>query len=133
MAENYVDLPALRALLQNKRPRRAHESCRIAFTPLEKRQLSGETFRGSNLDWLDFSGADLQGARFESASLCGCEFSAADLRGTLFWDCGLRWARFDRSFSEENSFRHSWFIGAEGITCSLFEYIRAGGGHFVYC
>jgi uncharacterized protein YjbI with pentapeptide repeats len=118
---------------KNKRSRRAHKSSRVAFTPVEKRHLSGEIFRGSNLDWLDFSGADLQGARFESASLCGCDFSGADLRGTLFWDCDLRWARFDRSVFGDNSFRQSWFTGAEGITRLLFEYIRARGGHFVYC
>jgi len=100
---------------------------------VEKRQLFGEIFLGSNLDWLDFSGADLQGARFESASLCGCDFSGADLRGTVFWDCDLRWARFDRSVFGDNSFKHSWLTGAEGITRSLFEYIRARGGHLVYC
>jgi uncharacterized protein YjbI with pentapeptide repeats len=118
---------------KGKRPRHAHRSCRVALTSVEKRRLSGEIFRGSNLDWLDFSGADLQGARFESASLCGCDFSGADLRGTVFWDCDLRWARFDRSVFGDNSFRHSWFTGAEGINRSLFEYIRGRGGHFVYC
>jgi uncharacterized protein YjbI with pentapeptide repeats len=50
--------------VKDKQQRRAHKSCRVAFTALEKQHLSGEIFRGSKLDWLDFSGADLQGGRF---------------------------------------------------------------------
>ena len=96
------------------------------FTSVEKRHLSGEIFRGSNLDWLDFSGADLRGARFESTSLCGCDFSGADLTGNCV--LGLRSPVGAFSivlFLRDNSFRHSWLTGAEGITRSLFEYIRA--------
>jgi len=117
--------------VKSNRLRHSHNIRRVAFTPLEKRHLSGEIFRGSNLDWLDFSGADLQGARFEGASLCGCDFSGADLTGTVFWDCDLRWARFDHTIFGNNSFRGSWLNGAEGITRFLSEYIRTRGGHFV--
>jgi uncharacterized protein YjbI with pentapeptide repeats len=69
--------------VKTRRPRRAHKNCRVAFTSLEKRHLSGENFLGSNLDSLDFTGADLQGARFEGVSLCGCDFSGADLKGSV--------------------------------------------------
>jgi uncharacterized protein YjbI with pentapeptide repeats len=119
--------------VKNAPSRHSHRMCKVVFISLEKRHLSGEIFRESKLDFLDFSGADLRGARFESASLCGCDFSGADLRGTVFWDCDLRWARFDRSVFGDNSFRRSWVTAAEGITRSLFEYIRTRGGHFAYC
>ena len=119
--------------VKNAPSRHTQRICKVVFTSLEKRHLSGEIFRESKLDCLDFSGADLRGARFESVSLCGCDFSGADLRGTVFWDCDLRWARFDRSVFGDNSFRRSWVTGAEGITRSLFEYIRTHGGHFAYC
>ena len=119
--------------VKNARLPPADKSCRAVFTSLEKRHLFGEIFRGSKLDFLDFSRADLRGARFEGASLCGCDFSGADLRRTVFWDCDLQWARFDRAIFGDNSFRRSWLNGAEGITRSLFDYIRKNGGHFAYC
>lgn len=118
--------------VKSKRPH-LRSSCRVAFTSLEKRHLSGEVFRGSNLAGLDFSGADLQSARFEGASLCGCDFSGANLRGAVFWDCDLRLARFNHTIFGDNSFSRSWLNEAEGITRSLFEYIRTRGGHFAYC
>jgi len=118
--------------LKSSRPP-IRKSCRVVFTPAEKRYLFDEIFHGSKLDWLDFSKADLQGTRFEGASLCGCNFSGANLRGTVFWDCDLRWPRFDRCVFGDNSFRRSWLTGVAGITVSLFEYIRARGGHFAYC
>jgi uncharacterized protein YjbI with pentapeptide repeats len=112
---------------------RARRSCEVVFTTVEKRHLGGEVFRGSKLDYVDFSQADLREARFEGASLCGCDFSGADLRGAVFEDCDLRWSRFDRAIFGNNSFRRSWLTGSEGITRSVFEYVRTRGGHFVYC
>jgi len=119
--------------VKNICPSPTRRSSKAIFTPSEKQQLSGEIFPGSNLDGVDFSGADLRGARFEGASLCGCDFSGADLRETAFRDCDLRWARFDCALFGDNSFRRSCLNGAEGITRSLFEYIRASGGLFAYC
>jgi uncharacterized protein YjbI with pentapeptide repeats len=119
--------------IKNTHSRGERNGCKVVFTALEKRHLSGEVFRRSSLDYLDFAGADLRKARFEAASLCGCDFSGADLRGAVFWDCDLRRARFDRAIFGDNSFRRSWLNGAEGITRSLFEYIRTRGGHFAYC
>ncbi len=116
--------------LRSGHPRR---SCKMVFTSVEKGHLGGEIFRGSKLDYLDFSRADLREARFEGTSLCGCDFSGADLRGTVFEDCDLRWSRFDRAIFGNNSFRRSWLTGSEGITRYLFEYMRTRGGHFVYC
>jgi uncharacterized protein YjbI with pentapeptide repeats len=111
------------------RSRHNYSRCKVVFTSLEKRHLSGEIFRGLNIDYLDFSGADLREARFEDTSLCACDFSGADLRGVVFWNCDLRWARFNCAVFGDNSFRRSWLNSAEGITRSLFDYIRKGGGH----
>lgn len=118
---------------KSKRLRRFHHTYKIVLTSTEKRFLSGERSSASNLDCVDFSGADLRGARFEGTSLIGCDFSRADLRGTVFLDCDLRSARFDRSLFADNCFKRSWLTGAEGITRSLFGYIRVRGGHFAYC
>jgi len=117
----------------NLRSGRARQTCELVFTVMEKRHLGGEIFRGSKLDYVDFSHADLREARFHGASLCGCDFSGADLRGTVFEDCDLRWSRFDRAIFGNNSFKRSWLTGSEGITRSVFEYVRTRGGHFVYC
>jgi uncharacterized protein YjbI with pentapeptide repeats len=119
--------------LKSINPVLAHKRCKVVFTSLEKQYLCGELFPGSNLDGVDFSGADLRRARFKGASLCGCDFSGADLRETVFWDCDLRSARFDCAIFGDNSFKGSCLNGAEGITRSLFEYIRENGGHFAYC
>jgi uncharacterized protein YjbI with pentapeptide repeats len=115
------------------RSERTRQPCEVVFTAAEKRQLGGEVFRGSKLDYVDFSRADLREARFEGASLCGCDFSGTDLRGAVFEDCDLRWSRFDRAIFGNNSFRRSWLTGSEGITRSVFEYVRTRGGHFLYC
>jgi uncharacterized protein YjbI with pentapeptide repeats len=119
--------------LKETHPRHDYKSCKVVLTSLEKRHLSGEIFRGLEINCLDFKGADLREARFESTSLCACDFSGADLRGAVFWDCDLRWARFDRAVFGDNSFKRSWLNGAEGITRSLFDYVRKSGGHFAYC
>lgn len=115
------------------RTRCARRSCKSVFTSAEKRHLGGEIFRGSKLDYLDFSQADLREARFHGASLSGCDFSRADLRGTVFEDCDPRWSRFDRAIFGNNSFKRSWLTGSEGITRYVFEYVQTRGGHFVYC
>lgn len=109
------------------------KSRKIVFTSAEKQHLYGELFPGSKLDGVDFSGADLRGTRFEGASLSECDFSGADLREAVFWNCDLRGARFDCAIFGGNSFSRSCLNGAEGITRSLFEYIRENGGHFAYC
>lgn len=119
--------------LRNALPAPVRKRCTVVFTSLEKQQLRGERFSGSNFDCVDFSGADLRDVQFKGATLCGCDFSGADLRGTLFWNCDLRWARFDCAVFGGHSFKRSCLNGAEGITRSLFEYIRASGGHFAYC
>jgi len=121
------------SFVKDRGPRGSHKNCSVVFTVWEKQHLSSEVFLNPNLDYLDFSGADLREARFEGSSLCGCDFSGADLRGTVFRDCDLRWARFDHAIFGDNCFRRSWLNGAEGITRSLFEYIRRCGGHFAYC
>jgi uncharacterized protein YjbI with pentapeptide repeats len=112
---------------------RTAKPCKMVFTALEKRQLFGQNFRDTTLDYVDFSAADLRDARFENVSLYGCDFSGADLRGAVFLACDLRRARFDHALLRDNSFKRSWLNGAEGVTHSLFNYLRACGGHFVYC
>ena len=119
--------------VKHRRSRGTAKRCKVVFTTLEKRQLFGEIFRETSLDYVDFSGADLREAWFETVSLCGCDFSGADLTGAVFLDCDLRWARFDRAILGDNSFKRSWLNGAEGITRGLFDYVRACGGHFAYC
>jgi len=116
-----------------RRSRTTAKPRKIVFTALEKQQLFGRHFRETTLDYVDFSAADLHEACFENVSLCGCDFSGADLTGAIFLGCDLRWARFDGAILRGNSFQRSWLSGAEGITRGLFEYLRACGGHFVYC
>jgi hypothetical protein len=103
------------------------------FTAEEKKDLRGRVFRKSHLEYIDFSAADLREAYFEDVSLYGCDFSGADLRSTAFLDCDLRCAHFARAVFGNNSFKRSWFTGAENVSYLLFEYMRARGGHFAYC
>jgi uncharacterized protein YjbI with pentapeptide repeats len=113
--------------------RSARRKIKRVFTAYEKQYLGGRIFRESQLNYLDFSAADLRDTRFESVLLYGCDFSGADLRGTAFLDCDLRGACFGRAVFGNNSFKGSWLTGAQDISCLLFEYIRARGGHFAYC
>ena len=103
------------------------------FTTSEKQRLVARSFRGWDLDHVDFSGADLRGTRFVNMSLQGCDFSKADLRGAAFIGCDLRRANFEKAIFGYNRFEKSCLINATGISEPLRGYITAQGGSFWYC
>jgi uncharacterized protein YjbI with pentapeptide repeats len=103
------------------------------FTSSEKQRLVARSFRGWDLQHVDFSGADLRGTKFVNMSLQGCDFSKTDLRGAAFIACDLRRANFDNAIFGYNRFEKTCLINATGISEPLRGYIAANGGSFWYC
>ncbi len=87
---------------------------RAIFTSREKRSLWAQTFRGCELDRIDFSNADLRQAQFLNTSLSESDFSGADLRGASFIACHLRGANFTGATFGCTRFDESWLIGLRG-------------------
>ena len=106
---------------------RPDSGLREVFTTNEKRSLAGAVFRASDLNRVDFSGADLRNAEFRGVSLVGADFSDSDLRGASFFGCDLHEALFAGALFQLTRFDDSWLIGARGLSESMSEYVRRRG------
>ena len=101
------------------------------FSRGEKDALAGLSLTETNLDHVEFLGANLRNASFRNVSLVGCDFMAADLRGAQFVGCDLRQARFAGAILGHNRFDGSWFIAATGLAAARQRYVAARGGRFL--
>jgi uncharacterized protein YjbI with pentapeptide repeats len=102
------------------------------FTASEKKNLLWRvSFRGLNLNHVDFSDADLRCVLFDDTNLRGCDFTGADLRGAIFLCCDLAQTRLDRAILFGTRFPGSSLAGSSGLTREQVEYVLEHGGIFV--